>query len=249
MSLQPWNGPLSPEPFASIDHGHTFYAIASFEGGEILTKYLFQATVQLIVAMKNDGWYSGFSQAYLGRRPLAMILLASIRHPTTLKESTKALIEEGTPFPNLNNSQRKVTSRDTVPNTNLAEPWRTINDPRMLPNRAIRWRYDPDGRSIPSHELFMMFADGLAEVAQHAYAATCDAMDAIGPSGIAVFYIGSQGRGTRAETLRWYEVAVTMSALALEGMVPARRFAEVEFELLVGGQLLATGYILRREMK
>ncbi|KAL9593565.1 MAG: hypothetical protein Q9219_007494 [cf. Caloplaca sp. 3 TL-2023] len=245
MSLQPWNGLLNPQHFAVVEQGNTFYAMSTMLTSELRTKYMFQATVEFLVAMKNDGWYSGFSQVYLGRRPVAMIILAAVRNAGT-PESTQALIEEENPLPSLNN-RTKITSRETAPSANPAEMWRTIVDPQMLDGRTVRWRYDPDGSSIPSHEMFMMFADGLAEVAQHAYAAPCAAMDAIGPSGIAVFYIDSHGRSTRAEALRWFEVAATIAALALDGMVAARRFAEVEFELLSGGHRVASGYILRRE--
>ncbi|KAL8798385.1 MAG: hypothetical protein Q9182_006707 [Xanthomendoza sp. 2 TL-2023] len=246
MSLRPWNGLLEPENFALIEHGQAVYSISRTIPSEMRTKYLFQATVELLVAMKNDGWYSGASQVFLNRRPFAIIVMAAVGNTATPEESTAATFLKAStpPFPDLNR-QNKVTPRATAPHPNLAaEPWRTIVDPQMLPDHIVRWRYDPAGRNIPSHELFMMFADGLAEVAQHPYAASCAAMDATGPSGIAVFYLDAQGRGT---PLRWYEVAAAMAALALEGMVPARRFAEVEFELLSGGAKLGSGYILRRE--
>ena len=103
----------------------------------------------------------------------------------------------------------------------------------MLKRHVIRWRYD--GGNIPGHELFMMFVDGLVEVAQHHRMARCTTVDAVDPSGTAVFYTASNSEAAQASELRWYQVATTISALALDGLVPARRIAEVEFKLLVRG--------------
>ena len=241
LAIQPWDGVLALEDVALILTGNTFYSILAEVPYSIRTNYVVQATVEFLTAMRERGWYTGVCGMHLNTQRIAIIGMGGIdfrmRHP--LHDPGHSNITYPS-FPFNGNDD----TTELAGNVTTTDPWREIVSPRMLDDHIIRWRYD--GENIRSEELFLMFVDGLTEAAQHHHRARCVSMDAVSPSGNAVFYMGSDSRTTGASHLYWYHVAATISALALEALVPARRFAEIEFELDFMGIPLAKGYILKR---
>ena len=246
MSLKAWHGYLDPVHFEMINSGRTFYAIHPLAATQLRTNYIFEATVELLIATKEIGWYSAYSQVFIDRRLTALIVLAAVLETRMFQNSTQNLISNGSAVI-ANPHRRDVALPQEASKYTSTNSWRTIVNPQMLDEHVVRWRYEPEGGNIQSHELFMMIVDGLAEVAQHHYTGRFTTMDAIGPSGIAVFYMAVNTDGPEPARLYWYQVAATLAALALEGMIPARKFAEIEFELLYRDRHIARGYIIRRD--
>ena len=241
LTIQPWDGVLAIEDVALIVTGHTFYSIIAEVPGAIRTNYVVQATVEFLTAMRERGWYTGVCGMHLNTQRIAIIGMGGIDRG--MRYSPQNSGHSNTSYPSVPFIGNDDTT-EMAGNATTTDPWREIVSPRMLDGHIIRWRYD--GENIRSEELFLMFVDGLTEAAQHHYKARCVSVDAVSPSGNAVFYMGSPSLTTGASRLYWYHVAATISALALEALVPARRFAEIEFELEFMGIPLARGYILKR---
>ena len=238
LAIQPWGGVLALDDVELMLTGKTFYSIVAEVPGAIRTNYVVQATVEFLVAMRERGWYAGVCGMYLNTQRIAIIGMGGINPGSRYPTQNSGHSNTSYPIvPIIGNDDTTEMAR----NATTTDPWREIVSPRMLDGHIIRWRYD--GENIRSEELFLMFVDGLTEAAQHHYKARCDSVEAFGPSGTAVFYMGSL---SGINNLYWYHVAATISALALEALVPAKRFAEIEFELDFMGIPLAKGYILKR---
>ena len=91
ISLQPRNSELDPYDFEMINTHHILYAIRPLILGAVRNNYMFQATIQFLIAVRISGCYSGYSKLSVKSRVIALIIMGAV--PRVLHDSTPTFVD------------------------------------------------------------------------------------------------------------------------------------------------------------
>ncbi|KAL8702163.1 MAG: hypothetical protein Q9201_004555 [Fulgogasparrea decipioides] len=242
LGIQGWSSRL-PTPGIAVTIGSVVLAVESFGQATGRINHVIRALVELLNDMREATPSFFFAAVYVKIYGVPVATVGFVPTPRTIQNTaldpndTSTASIQSLPF-----NQSDTLIQPAVDGA-VASSWNVIKNPEILRERSqgfkVLWRYD--GRSIPGLEMLGMFVDGFTTLAAHETEDVCYYLDAIGPSGGAVFHMHRFG----GSLLHWYDVSGTMLALVVNGIIPSKRFAEMEFELWYYGTKFATGEILR----
>ncbi|KAL8695279.1 MAG: hypothetical protein Q9218_000178 [Villophora microphyllina] len=220
LAVQPWDGRLSSGGLV-VNIGEASLVAHTVDPITGHVSHAIRAIVELLTDMRDGtpGFFYGGCRVLIRGEVVALVGIAPLSKP------------QGS----------AITSDQSTGRTlDAAGTWNTIAKPELLrPGYKIIWRYN--GRSIPAQEILSLFVDAVSTVAQHDTWSNCEYVDAIGPARGATFHMNTLGPGG----LRWFDVSGTIEALVAQAIFPSKRFAEMEWELWLGGTKRAHGDVLK----
>lgn len=238
LACEDWNALLDTHETTGVTTGSTVLGLHAVVPSQTRNSYIIYGIVEMLEAMPQHNWQSGSIALQFKNHLIAVIVMAGVDQPP---RDLGLIAADG----NATWSNTSITSQSATEAVEAGE-WKTIVNPFLLPGHIIHWRYDGD--TIPGQELFLTLVDGLTQAAQYHLGARLTSLEAFAPSGRTLFYMASDVDTHGASPFYWLQCTATIRALAQEGMVPSKKFAEISFELHFEHVTIATGYIVKRQI-
>ncbi|KAL8735261.1 MAG: hypothetical protein Q9181_002873, partial [Wetmoreana brouardii] len=212
LGVQGWSERL-PHPGIAVEMGSVILAVESLVQATGRINHVIRALIEVLTAMREatpSFFFAAADVKLYGERVATVGFV-----PASLKEQYTALdsnYKSTASVQSLSFNQSGTLFQPAVDGA-VANSWNVVRDPEILRERSkgfrVLWRYD--GRNIPGLEMLGMFVDALTTLAPYDTEDDCYYLDAIGPSGGAVFHM----HRFRGSSLRWYEVSGTILALVV----------------------------------